>query len=254
MKITVVPSSPLDPTGSQYLTTFLVDNSIAIDAGALGLYGAPREQMSIENVFLTHSHADHVGSLPIFLENTGYWRERPVTIYGSDATLASLRRDVFNDRVWPDLTRLETRNGFMVSLRRLEPECPVLVDGFRVTAVPVTHVVPTFGYLIEGRDSAVVFGADSGPTSRLWEIAVSAHPLRAAFIECTFPDALKDHARRTGHLCPTLLAEEATKLPSHTKIIVVHMRPSFRTQVEEQLLAHADSRIRIARGGAVFDY
>ena len=47
----------------------LVNESIAIDAGAIGLFSSPKEQEKIRHVLLTHSHIDHLATLPIFIEN-----------------------------------------------------------------------------------------------------------------------------------------------------------------------------------------
>src|SRR5205823_12507757 len=68
MKVMLVPSA-LTAGPRQYLTAFLVGDSVAIDAGSLGFYGSPAEQARIRHVFLTHTHLDHIASLPIFLEN-----------------------------------------------------------------------------------------------------------------------------------------------------------------------------------------
>ena len=71
MKITLIPSSVSGgaDADNQYLTSFLVNDTVAVDAGSLGFYGTPREQARIRHVFLTHTHIDHIASLPIFVEN-----------------------------------------------------------------------------------------------------------------------------------------------------------------------------------------
>ena len=48
---------------------------------------------------------------------------------------------------------------------------PVRVNGLSVTPVAVDHIVPTYGYIVtDGRINSV-FGADSGPTERIWQLA-----------------------------------------------------------------------------------
>ena len=89
-------SAPATPGSSpdeskQYLTTFVVNDVLAIDAGCLGLYGEPDDQARIEHVFLTHSHADHVGTLPIFIENVFAGRDHPVAVHGHADTIACPR-------------------------------------------------------------------------------------------------------------------------------------------------------------------
>ena len=65
IKVQLLPMSLGDRSQMQSLTTFLINDNIAIDAGSLG-FALPGEQLAkVEHVILTHSHLDHVASLPI---------------------------------------------------------------------------------------------------------------------------------------------------------------------------------------------
>src|SRR5262249_60426609 len=85
----------------QFLSTYLVGESVAVDAGCLGLHGSPADQVKVKHLFLTHSHIDHLASLPVFLENVYRPGVPCVTVYGNEAVLDSLRRDFFTDRARP---------------------------------------------------------------------------------------------------------------------------------------------------------
>jgi cAMP phosphodiesterase len=248
MKIDLVPSSVPDAGRKQFLSTFLLNGTASIDAGALGILGSLEEQLSIQHVFLTHSHADHVASLPIFLENTAHRRDLPIRVYGHADTVDALRCHVFNDRIWPTLARLNGGSRPLVELVILEPEQAVLVEGLTIRPVLVHHTIPTFGYLVEEDRAAVVFGADSGPTERIWDLGVATKKLRGAFLECTYPETMTEHAERTGHLTPALLAGEAAKLPSEVRVVTVHIRPAFRERVESEIGALHDPNIEVACG------
>src|SRR5437870_9811391 len=102
----------------------------------------PAEQKRVQHVLITHTHIDHVGSLPIFVENI-YESGTPesVTIHGSAAVLESLRKDIFNDRVWPDFVGLSTPQDPFLKLGLLETEKTIELEGLRITPIPVTHVV-----------------------------------------------------------------------------------------------------------------
>src|SRR5947208_13990188 len=102
MDVVLLPSSTGPDPGYQFLTTYLFDGVLAVDAGSLGLWGDLAGQARVKHVVLTHTHADHTASLPVFLENV-HGQVPPVTVHGSAAVLDCLRRDVFNDRVYPDL-------------------------------------------------------------------------------------------------------------------------------------------------------
>jgi ribonuclease BN (tRNA processing enzyme) len=254
MKVTVVASSPEEPEGRQYLSSFIVENRLAVDAGSLALHRSPAEQLAVCHVLLTHSHADHIGSLPIFLENTSYGRLEPVGVHGPRATIGALRQHVFNDQIWPNLSRLDTPDRRLVDLKILEPEVVIEINGLRITPVAVSHTVPTFGYIVDDGTDAVVFGGDSGPTDRIWELARRTSRLRAAFIECTFPSAMSQHALRTGHLTPIEMSAEIKKLPPGTAVVAVHIRVAFSEEIRGELVRLRCPQLEIGRGGVTYEF
>ncbi len=111
MKITLVPSAVSVGGGNPgfFLSSYLIDEVVAIDAGGLGLIDDLQAQQRIEHIFITHSHLDHIASLPILLDSVFQSGGRCITVHGSAATLASLRHDVFNDRVWPDFVKMSEK-------------------------------------------------------------------------------------------------------------------------------------------------
>ena len=90
------------------MTTFLIDGETALDAGALTETLPLAAQRRIRRVVLTHSHFDHLASLPLLMENL-YGREEPLEILAPRPVLSTLARDILNDRIWPDFRRLPSR-------------------------------------------------------------------------------------------------------------------------------------------------
>jgi cAMP phosphodiesterase len=219
----------------QYLTTYLVNDMLAIDAGSLGYFASWAEQQQIRHVVLSHSHVDHIGSLPIFLENRYRESGPPVEIHGSDAVLGALRKHVFNDCLWPDLEHFGGEVNPFFKLARLQPGDSIELDGVGLTPVSVNHVVPTSGFLLEQDGSTVVLAMDTGPTDEIWRCAVAKGNLRAAFIEVTFPNSMAELARAAKHLTPAMFAAEAAKLPPTTRLIAVHIKASVYQEVVAEL-------------------
>ena len=91
-----------------------------------------------------------------------------MTIHAGAATLESLRRDVFNDRVWPDFIGMSEKGIPFVKLETLEPGRPVEAAGLRLTPMAVDHVVPTLGFLVEAPGVTVAIPSDTGPTDSFW--------------------------------------------------------------------------------------
>ena len=237
MKIKLLGSSVQDPAGRQYVSSYLINETVGIDVGCLGFYGTPQEQEAIKHVFLTHSHADHTASLPIFVENAWTPAGNCPRIYGSHETLDVVQKHIFNNFIWPDFVVLSRDRMPFLYLRPIHPEAPVEADGLKITPVCVNHVVPTFAYIVDDGKSAVIFGADSGPTARLWEVAHQTTTLRAVFLEACFPNCLTSLAMASRHLTPEMFAGEVAKMPKGVKIVAVHIKVRYRDQVIRELRA-----------------
>lgn len=118
--------------------------------------------VELEEIFLTHFHADHYLGLPGMLKTFALrGRELPLTVYGPPglrALLAALKR-VFG------------RLTYEVAAVELEPGAEVARDGYRIRVFAVEHGVSAVGYRIEeserpGRfdvDVATALGVPDGP-------------------------------------------------------------------------------------------
>ena len=95
--------------------------------------------VELEELFITHFHADHVLGLPGMLKTFGLrQRERDLVVYGP----RGLRR-VF-DLLSPVIGRLT----FRVVLNELEPNDELERDGYRIAAFDVDHGGPGLGWAI----------------------------------------------------------------------------------------------------------
>jgi ribonuclease BN (tRNA processing enzyme) len=235
MDVRILASSFVGDTQLQYASSYLINGSVAIDAGPLGFWGTPQEQERIHHIFLTHSHIDHIATLPIFIENVFDPNTEAVVLHGHPATLSVLREHIFNDLVWPDFVRLSTpRRPFMV-LDELKPEVPVVVDGLSILPVAVDHVVPTFGYIVSDGRSTVIFGSDSHATSRIWHLAAESPEPRSAFVEATFPNSMRWLADASLHMTAEMLGEEVLKMPRMKRVLAMHLKGRFHEIVEKEL-------------------
>lgn len=237
MEITLVPSTVSAGKNPvyQYLTTYRINGAVALDAGSLGLYQGPEEQAPIRHVLLSHTHLDHLATLPIFLENVYEAGSECVTIHGSAAVLECLQQDLFNGRVWPDFVGLSLSRPPFLKQNVLRPGEQIELGGLRITPIPVHHAVPTFGFLVEDAHAAVAFSSDTGPTDEIWERAGRLPHLKAVFLEATFPNDHAWLAQLAGHHTPATFREDIRKLPGHAAIIAVHIKPRYRVQVIEEL-------------------
>jgi len=224
------------------MTSFLVDGAVAVDAGALTRVLSIEEQMGVRHILLSHSHMDHTASLPFLIENSFSNGERSINIYCTKKVLANVRRHLFNNDTWPDFSRIPDRLYPSIRFVEVEPERPFVIEDLEgepveVTAIPVNHIVPTVGFLIRQAGSSVLFTSDTGPTTRVWEVANAQRDLAAVITECSFPTALQRVADVSLHLTPTTLAGELEKLDSSIPVLLYHFKPPYVDDLRAELAA-----------------
>jgi ribonuclease BN (tRNA processing enzyme) len=250
MKVMLVPSA-LTAAPRQYLTTFLIGDSVAIDAGSLGFFGSPADQARIRHVFLTHTHLDHIASLPIFLENVSDDSTRCPTIHGLPEVLDVVCRDVLNDRLFPDFVRLSRDGPALLKLQPISPFHPICLEGLCLQAVPLNHVVPTVGYVIDDGKAAIAIVTDTGPSDAIWELCNRTPSLRAVFLEVTFPESMTWLADASKHLTPSLFAGELRKLKADVPIYAIHLKARFFEQVLREVELLNLPNVRLLEPGKV---
>jgi ribonuclease BN (tRNA processing enzyme) len=256
VRITLLPSAagPRADLRLERLTSFLVNDTVAIDAGSLAFALPPEDLLRINHLFLSHTHLDHLASLPAFLDIAHTPGPDCPTLHGSDEVLECLRRDLFNDRLWPDFINMPPGRSPFLRLEALPAGRPVEVEGLRITAVPVHHAVPTVGFLVDDGKAAVVISSDTGPTDEIWKWAAAVPHLRAAFVEATFPERMAWLAEVSGHLTPSLLAREVKKLNRDVPLFAYHLHARYRDEVAGELAALGLPRLTVAPSGQVLEF
>ena len=235
------------------MTTFLIDGETALDAGALTEALPLTAQQRIRRVVLTHAHSDHIASLPFLIENT-YGRRRPLEIIAPPRVLATLRRHVFNDEIWPDFTRLPSRARPTVVYRSVAPGKPFHAGAATFTALPVDHVVPAYGYLVAKAGRAVLFSGDTMPTARIWSHVARRRDLKAIFLEVSFSDSQAAVARDSCHLTPRLVRAELAKAPPRVPVYLYHMKPPSLSRIRREVAALREPRLHMLESERSFRF
>lgn len=216
--------------------------------------GALEDQARIEHIFISHTHIDHVASLPVFLENVYTPDDRCVKVHGSRAVLDCLRQDLFNNRLWPDFVELSLTNPPFLQMHELEEQKTLEVSGLKITAIPMDHVVPTHGFIVEDEKSCVVFAGDTGPTSALWKEANRRKNVAAVFLECSFPESMAWLADTAKHLTPSQFAEETKKLDHSAPFHAVHIKSFCYEEILAELDALGQPHIHVGKPNHVYEY
>jgi ribonuclease BN (tRNA processing enzyme) len=244
MKIRVLGAYGAEGLG-QRPTSFLVNDRILIDAGTVGGALTLPEQTLIEHALITHSHLDHVGGLAFLTETLAFSETRvPLMVTSLEPVVNALRAGVFNNLAWPDFSQIPPQAPVM-KYRALVEEAEQRVGDVWVTPVAVNHTVPATGFILHDGSTGFIFSGDTGPTEALWKAARGLRGLRAAFVECAFPNRMAKLAEVACHMTPDLLRRELQKLPADIPIWIYHIKPQFYDEVADELSRVDAGRITI---------
>ena len=254
MQIRVLGCSGSIAAGSR-TTSFLLDDDILVDAGT-GVGDLTLDELArIDHVLVTHAHLDHVLAIALLADSVTRRRraERrpPIDVHALPETLDALRAHVFNGVIWPDFTRLPSRDA---PILRFVP----LAVGERLTlgrerrdveVLPAVHTVPAVGYAVFGAEGAWVFTGDTGPNDALWQ-RLRELRVAALVVETAFGDDERALAALSSHLCPAELRLGLARLDTPADVYITHIKPgevdAVMTEIGAQRSAH---RIRALTTG-----
>lgn len=223
------------------LTSLLVDDILALDAGGLTSGLTFEAQRNLRAVLLTHRHFDHVRDVVLIGYYTYLVIDQGVTdtksVYATSDTLDNILTDLLNGRTFPDFTQPLPSGKQPLRFCPLEPCKPETIGEYTVLALPVKHSVPTVGYAITSKEGRTLFyTGDTGPgISDCWE-NISPDLL---ITEITATNALEERMISVGHLTPHLLHQELVefqKIKGYLpRTILIHLAPELEDQIREEV-------------------
>jgi ribonuclease BN (tRNA processing enzyme) len=240
--------------GGLRTTSMLLDRDILVDAGTgVGDLSIP-ELTAIDHVFVTHSHMDHVTSIPFLADTVGGMRTKPITVHATRETLAILRDHLFNWKLWPDFSQIPDTKNPVLRYEAIEIGTPVRLGGRAITALPAHHVVPAVGFQLDSGKASLVFTGDTTTNDALWPYVNRIANLRYLIIETALSDRERELAVASKHLCPTLLAGELAKLKGSPEIYITHLKPREAELIMEEIASRvAERRPQMLRHGQIFE-
>lgn len=206
-------------------TSMLVDDDILIDAGTGAAELSVPALSRVDHVFLTHSHLDHICSLPLMLDAVSAKRNSPVKVYALAETIQALRNYVFNWEIWPDFSVLPSLESPAMTYHPIVVGEVVDLNGRQIRALPASHVVPALGYELIGSSGSLAFTGDTCVNEEFWFWLNRIEKLRYLIIETAFSNKDHDLALQSKHLCPSLLVQELKNLKSNPEIFITHLKP-----------------------------
>ena len=229
-------------------TSFLVDDKLLVDAGT-GVGDLSLDELArIDDILITHSHLDHVLGIGLLADSVTRRRvaaaRPPIRVHALAATIAALRLHVFNGVIWPDFSRLPSREHPILAFHAVEVGQVLDIGEQRVEVLPAAHTVPAVGYAVLGSKGAWVFTGDTGPNPALWQRLTSL-PVAVLVIETAFGDDESALATISQHLCPAQLQRELAQLAAPADVYITHIKPGEVDAVMTEIGAQG-SRHRIS--------
>jgi ribonuclease BN (tRNA processing enzyme) len=206
-------------------TSFLVDSDILIDAGT-GVGDLTLAELSqIDHLFITHSHLDHVTSIPFLVDTVGGMRSKPILVHAPRPTIEIMKNHLFNWAIWPDFSEIPSPEAPFLRYEEIEVGTSIALGGRTITAIPARHTVPAVGYHLDSGAASLVFTGDTGANDALWRVVNRIENLKFLIIETAFSNKERDVAAASKHLCPATLAEELEKMRADPEVYITHLKP-----------------------------
>jgi ribonuclease BN (tRNA processing enzyme) len=233
-------------------SAFLINDRVLLDGGTICSSLTPEEIRPLKSIFISHPHFDHVKGLPTLVENLVFMQETtPVTIYGSEQTISSIRQHLMNGIIWPDFSVLPNEQSPVLKYSRLDEGVAVHLDGLSITPFFLFQSISDFGYWIDDGKSTLLYTSDIGTDSKL---AIKGKVPDSMIIEVSFPNEKEELALQTGHLTPLLMIAMIKKLPTRPRnIFVAHLKAMFRDQIIEEIRALGMQDLVVLNDGDILD-
>ncbi|MBA3582568.1 MAG: 3',5'-cyclic-nucleotide phosphodiesterase [Gammaproteobacteria bacterium] len=228
--------------GQRRTTSLLIDNDVLIDAGTGAADLSLAEMRQIRHICITHSHLDHLVTLPLLVDTLFGELEEPLQVYALPETIDAIKRHIFNWHIWPDFSELPNPQNPVVRFIPLVAGSFIYLSNDRkIESVAVAHAVPAVGYIVSQRQRVFAFSGDTSKNDSLWQ-ALNRYPtLDLLIVECAFSNEDAAVAQLAQHYCPDWLAQDLQKLQHQPLIALTHMKPGDEAVIIKQcsaLLAH----------------
>ncbi len=239
----------------KHTTSMLIDEDILLDAGT-GVVELPLEALAkIDHVFLTHSHLDHIASLPLLVEAVAGLRDKPIYVYALDSTIEILKNHIFNWSIWPDFANIKIKQHPVMQFVPIQVGNVTHLNNRHFAPIPAKHTVPAVGYCLSSEQASLVFSGDTACDAVFWEAINQIKNLRYLIIETTFAKAAQKIAVASRHLSTPMLANELTKLTNSAEIYISHIKASHRQNIEAELLAlYSKTPISLLKHQQIFEF
>lgn len=219
-------------------TSFALNNQNVIDAGNL-LDGMQNDVANVQNIWLTHSHLDHIADIAYIIDNYFVDFKETINIHGLPETIEVVQKHFLNDLIWPDFSKINLLHSDKKCIQyvpiELEKRYALSEDEY-IMPFETDHTVPSCGYVFSRGEHSVLITADTYSLQKAIEIINRDQTIKSIVVECSFPSEMQGLALESKHLTPKLLSKEFEKLTrDDITVYIHHIKPQFLIKVCEEI-------------------
>jgi len=219
-------------------SSFFLNKKNVIDAGNL-LEPLNIESIDIENIWMTHSHLDHIIDIAYILDNYFNLRKKSLNIIGLPETIKAIKENFLNNTIWPDFSKipLSLVDDMAVTYTEIElgKEYEIGEEEF-IKAFATDHTVPSCGYVYTKKETAVLITADTYSLESMIKEVEANLKIRSIVVECSFPNELSDLAFQSKHLTPKLVFKQLENLKREDlELYINHIKPSYLKKISDEI-------------------
>ena len=255
MKIKVLGCSGSETIGHNP-PGFLVNDTVMLDAGTITAALSIEAQSRITDIFISHTHLDHIKSMLFLADNVIGRIKKPVNVHSIPAVLDAISKHLMNDLIWPDFTKIPTPKNPVLAYAPFAAMKSIRVAGLTIKAIPMNHPVPAVGFLVGDGKTSFLYTADTGPNEAIWREAAKVKNLQAIIVDTSFPNMLEGIADASGHFTPRQLAAdlEKAKVSVQVPIYIYHIKPVHKTKVIAELRSLGRKSVKILQEGKTYRF
>jgi ribonuclease BN (tRNA processing enzyme) len=215
MKLVLLGTTGYHPNDHRHTACMMLPESgVVLDAGTAMFRVRDYLVTRTLDIFLTHSHLDHIIGLSFLFDVLHERQVDRVAIHGQAEKIAAIQRHLFAPDLFPAQVPAEFRE------LATEVELP---EGGVVTHFPLEHPGGALGYRLDWPERSLAYVTDTTATADA-NYLEHIHGVDVLVHECYFTDEHSDWAVKTGHSCATPVLELA-RAADVGRLILVHINP-----------------------------